>query len=94
MGSCGSWEAGRGEVGPGSWCESAARAVRGGPSDAPFTLPEMARRVWPDTERWDGPQPWASVKCIASNVLSSRAWNAFVPRLLKRSSPKSYFISL
>ena len=42
MGSRGSREAGRGEVGPGSWCESAVRAVRGGPSDAPFTLPEVA----------------------------------------------------
>ena len=47
-----------------------------------------------DSERWDGPQPWASAKCITSSVLSSRAWNAFVPRLLKRSSPKSYFINL
>lgn len=44
--------------------------------------------------RRDSPHLWASVKCIASKVLSSRAWKAFVPRLLKRSSPKSYFINL
>lgn len=32
--------------------------------------------------------------CIASNVLSRRAWNVSLPRLVKRSSPKSNFISL
>lgn len=32
--------------------------------------------------------------CIASNVLSKRAWNAALPRFGKRSSPKSNFINL
>ena len=32
--------------------------------------------------------------CIANNVLSRRAWNVSLPRFVKRSSPKSNFISL
>ena len=32
--------------------------------------------------------------CIANNVLSRRAWKALLPRFVKRSSPKSNFISL
>ena len=31
--------------------------------------------------------------CIANNVLSRRAWNVSLPRFVKRSSPKSNFIS-
>ena len=82
-------------VGLSSWCDIVAEAVRSGPKGAPFTLPEVASRVCrSDSERWDGSQPWASAKCIASSVLSNRAWNDFVPRLLSRSSPKSNFINL
>ncbi len=32
--------------------------------------------------------------CIANNVLSRHAWNVSLPRFVKRSSPKSNFISL
>ena len=32
--------------------------------------------------------------CIANNVLSRRDWNVSLPRFVKRSSPKSNFISL
>ena len=35
-----------------------------------------------------------SSTCIANNVLSRRAWNVSLPRFVKRSSPKSNFISL
>ena len=30
---------------------------------------------------------WANSTCIASSVLSKRAWNDEVPRFVKRSSP-------
>lgn len=33
-------------VGLSSWCDIVAEAVRGGPRGAPFTLPEVASRVW------------------------------------------------
>ena len=35
-----------------------------------------------------------SKTCIANNVLSRLAWNVLLPRFVKRSSPKSNFISL
>jgi hypothetical protein len=54
----------------------------------PLRGQEISRHPTADQDSCD------SNTCIANNVLSKRAWNVSLPRLVKRSSPKSNFISL
>ena len=85
--------------GDGPWTGEIERVTRGSQNQesALGAREEAADRAEPRKNRCgrrDAQASWASSTCIANNVLSSRAWNASLPRFVSCSSPKSHFISL